>query len=78
MTLEKSLLSLLKPDRSVTPAKTHSISGLKFRVMKLSFLSLKMMVQSGLEGSPLQRYLLRCQANSANLGRYFCTGQQQL
>ena len=27
---------------------------------------------------PLQRYLLSCQANSAILGRYFCTGQQQL
>ena len=51
--------------------------------MKLSFLSLKMMVKSGLElilklTEPLQRYLLSCQANSANLGRYFCTGQQQL
>ena len=32
-----------------TPARTHSISGLKYRVMKLSFLSLKMMVKSGLE-----------------------------
>ena len=51
--------------------------------MKLSFLTLKMMVKSGLEfilklTEPLQRYLLSCQANSANLGRYFCTGQQQL
>ena len=27
---------------------------------------------------PLQRYLLTCQANSALLGRFFCTGQQQL
>ena len=27
---------------------------------------------------PLQRYQLSCQANSAILGRYFCTGQQQL
>ena len=27
---------------------------------------------------PLQRYLLTCQANSAFLGRFFCTGQQQL
>ena len=26
----------------------------------------------------LQRYRLNCQANSAFLGRYFCTGQQQL
>ena len=66
-----------------TPVRTHSISRLKSRVMKLSFLSLKMMVKSGLEfilklTEPLQRYLLSCQANSANLGRYFCTGQQQL
>ena len=41
------------------------------------------MVKSGLEfilklTEPLQRYLLSCQANSAILGRYFCTGQQQL
>ena len=67
----------------VTPARTLSISGLKSRVLKLSFLSLKMMVKSGLEfilklTEPLQRYLLSCQANSAILGRYFCTGQQQL
>ena len=66
-----------------TPARTLSISGLKCRVLKLSFLSLKMMVKSGLEFilkfiEPLQRYLLSCQANSAILGRYFCTGQQQL
>ena len=27
---------------------------------------------------PLLRYLLTCQANSALLGRFFCTGQQQL
>ena len=27
---------------------------------------------------PLQRYLLTCQANSAFLGNFFCTGQQQL
>ena len=42
-----------------------------------------MMVKSGLEfilklTEPLQRYLLSCQANLAILGRYFCTGQQQL
>ena len=41
------------------------------------------MVKSGLEfilksTEPLQRYLLSCQANSAILGWYFCTGQQQL
>ena len=66
-----------------TPARTLSISGLKSRVLKLSFLSLQMMLKSGLEfilklTEPLQRYLLSCQANSAFLGRYFCTGQQQL
>ena len=66
-----------------TPARTHSISGLKSRVLKLTFFSLKMMVKSGLEfilklTEPLQRYLLSCQANSAILGRYFCTGQKGL
>ena len=45
---------------------------------------LKMMMKSGLEKiilkfhSGLQRYLLTCQANSALLGRFLCTGQQQL
>ena len=63
--------------------RTHSISGLKSRVLKLTFFALKMMVESGLEfilkfTEPLQRYLLTCQANSALLGRVFCTGQQQL
>ena len=43
-----------------------------------------MMVKSGLDffilkfTEPLQRYLLTCQANLALLGRFFCTGQQQL
>ena len=32
-----------------TPARTHSISGLKSQVLKLTFLALKMMVKSGLE-----------------------------
>ena len=64
----------------LTPARTHSISGLKSRVLKLA---LKMMVKSGLEfilkfTKPLQRYLLTCQANSALMGRFFGTGQQQL
>ena len=68
---------------SHTLVRTLSISGLKSRVLKLSFLSLKMTVKSGLEfilklTEPLQRYLLSCQANSAILGKYFCTGQQQL
>ena len=66
-----------------TPARTLSISGLNYWVFKLSFSSLKRMVKSGLEfilkfTEPLQRYLLSCQANFANLGRYFCTGQKQL
>ena len=69
--------------RQYTPARTLSISGLKFRVFKLSFLTLKMMLKRGLEfilkfTKPLQRYLLSCKADSAILGRYFCTGQQQL
>ena len=33
----------------ITPARTLSISRLKSRALKLSFLSLKMMVKSGLE-----------------------------
>ena len=77
------LFQCLKKLTYFTPARTLSISGLKSRVLKLSFLSLKMMAKSGLElilkfTEPLQRYLLSCQANSAILGRYFCTGQQQL
>ena len=36
-----------------TPARTLSISGLKSRVLKLSFLSLKMMVKSGIEYSEI-------------------------
>ena len=53
-----------------TPVRTLSISGLKSRVLKFSFLSLNMMVKSGPEfilkfTEPLQRYLLSCQANSA-------------
>ena len=55
-----------------TPARTHSISGLKSRVTNLTFLALKMKVNSGLEfilkfAQPLQRDLLTCQANSATL-----------
>ena len=68
---------------SPTPARTLSIIGLKSRVLKLPFFNLKMMIRNGLDfflksTEPLQRYLLSCQANSAHLGRYFCTGQQQL
>ena len=66
-----------------TPARTHSISGLKSRVLKLKIFYLKMIVKSGLEfilkfTEPLQTCLLAYQANSALLGRFFGTGQQQL
>ena len=66
-----------------TPARTHSISGLKSRVLKSTFFSWKVIVKSGLEfifklTESLQRYLLTCQANSALMGRFFGTGQQQL
>ena len=60
----------------VFPLKIESVS-------KIIIFDKIMMVKSGLKfilklTEPLQRYLLSCQANSANLGRYFCTGQQQL
>ena len=66
-----------------TPARTHSIRGIKSRDYKLTFLALKMIVKSGLEfilkfTQPLQRQILACQTNSALLGRFFGTGQQQL
>ena len=57
----------------ITPARTHSISGLKSRVLKLTFLALKVMVKSGMEfilkfTEPLQR--------SANLpGQFSSNGQ---
>ena len=50
----------------------------------MTIFGLNMMVKSGLEKIilkfhvPLQRYLLTSQANSALLGRFFCTGPQQL
>ena len=56
----------------------------KISSLEINIFDLKMMVKSGLEFfilkfyQPLQRYLLTCQANSALLGRSFCTGQQQL
>ena len=37
------------PAYRVTPARTHSIRGLKSRVLKLTFLALKMIMKSGLE-----------------------------
>ena len=65
--------------------------GYKCQVIHKKFLQrfdtifgLKLMVKSGVEkiilkfNGGLQRYLLTCQANSAFLGRFFCTGQQQL
>ena len=45
-TLNNELLRL-----DITPARTLSISGLKSRLMKLTFSSLKMMLKSGLEFS---------------------------
>ena len=61
--------------------RTLSISGLKSWVLKLPFFNLKwwwkMVYLFFLESTePLQRYLLTCLANSAFLGRFFCTGQQ--
>ena len=76
------VLPILFTDWLCTPSRTHSISGLKSQVLKLTFLALKMMVKSGLKFilkfiEPLQRYLLTCQANKALMGRFFGTGQQQ-
>ena len=73
----------LKQLHMATPARTPSMRGVKSRVLMTSLLSLKMTVKSSLKfilkfTEPLQRYLLSCQANLAILGRYFCTGQQQL
>ena len=56
----------------------------KISSLEIDIFGLKMMLKSGLEffilkfTEPLQRYLLTCQANSTFLGRFFCTGQQQL
>jgi hypothetical protein len=55
------------------------VIGLKSRVLKLSILSLKIMVKSGIEfilkfTMQLQRYLLSCQANSAILADIFALG----
>ena len=52
-------LTTVKPRALATPARTHSIGGLK----TLTFLALKMIVKSGLEfilkfTEPLQKYLL--------------------
>ena len=52
--------------------------------LEIIIFGLKTMVKNGLEKiilkfhELLQIYLLTCQANSAFLGRFFCTGQQQL
>jgi hypothetical protein len=46
-----------------TPARTHSISGLKISILEIDIFGFKMMVKSGLEffilkfSEPLQRYL---------------------
>ena len=56
----------------------------KMLTLETTIFGLKMLVKNGLEFSilkfyvPHQKYLLTCQANSAVLGRFFCTGQQQL
>ena len=44
----KIMSTLEKAGSSITPARTHS-SGLKSRILKLTFLALKMMVKSGLD-----------------------------
>ena len=79
----KKLFWTSKIQKWPTPARTHSISGLKSRVLKFTF-SAQNDSEKCLDffilkfTKPLQRYLLTCQANSALLGRFFCTGQQQL
>ena len=69
-----------------TPVTTLFISGLKSRVLKLSFLSLKMMVKSGLEfilklteplqncSCPVQKYLPRMAELAWQLSRYIWRG----
>ena len=73
---------VLYSEFTITPARTLSISGLKSRVLKLSFLSLKMMVKSGLEFilksteplqsccCPVQKYLPRMAELAWQLSRY--------
>ena len=46
------------------PTPFHRLATLEFFILKFT--------------EPLQRYLLTCLANSAFLGRFFYTGQQQL
>ena len=70
----------------LTPVITLFISGLKSRVLKLSFLSLKMMVKSGLEFilklteplqsccCPVQKYLPRMAELAWQLSRYLWRG----
>ena len=60
-----------------TPARTHSISGLKSRVLKLTFFSLKMMVKSGLEfilklTEPLQSCCCPVQKNLPSRAELAC------
>ena len=47
--IENVHTSIVKVIGGHTPARTYSISGLKSRVLKLTFFSLKMMVKGGLE-----------------------------
>ena len=70
----------------ITPARTLSIRGLKSRVLKLPFSSLKMMVKSGLEFilklteplqsccCPVQKYLPRLAELAWQLSRYLWRG----
>ena len=76
------LRTRLRMCKELTPARTLFISGLKSRVMKLPFLSLKMMVKSGLEFilklteplqsccCPVQKYLPRLAELAWQLSRY--------
>ena len=56
----------------------------KLLTLEMTIFGLKVMVKSHLEffilklNEPLQRYMQTCKANSAFLGSFFCTGQQQL
>ena len=64
-----------------TPPRTAST---KILIFETTIFDIKITVKIGLDffilkfTEPLQKYLLTCQANSAFLGRFFCTVQQQL
>ena len=73
--LKHSVIKPLKFKNNNTPARTLSISGLKSRVLKLPFLNLKMMVNSG-----LAFFILKFSepGQFSLFGQMFCTGQQQI